>query len=314
MTRGRAALALALAALLAAWALWPRPAPPPAPVPVAAPKVSLPAPVEVVAPPPAPAQRVECQLAEALEPYTGLVVDERDPDSFEALALHEPTLAGSWFAFVPRNGVGVGYVSTPRHAPRAVAWMDGACIDLVALTPLPVRTVRGTVLGQIEVGGVAVRGRCEGDRGGFSGSVPADGRFVLTLPVDRDCTLEVTRVFGEDELVSEPFPIRAAQHDPRRHRAGRARRRRRRRRLVPGRRRAARAGPRSGTGPPPGPGCSASTWSSPSTGCRRTSSTWPSSSCPRGSRSSATAWCCGSASALRSGRPARRRPRRARRR
>ncbi len=183
-----------------------RPPAPEAPEPVRA-AAARPRPTVAAPAAPRPSGPVECQLTDEV-PLWGTEIEELDPETLEPLAVHVPRVDGDWIRFTPRNADGLGRIRTPRHAPATLAWIAGACIDLVLLEALPARAVSGVVHGQIEVGGVAVHAQCEGsERGGFSGSLPPDGRFALEAPADLDCALVVRRVFGARSLESDPVPL-----------------------------------------------------------------------------------------------------------
>lgn len=151
---------------------------------------------------------VECEVSEPVEYYDVVTVQEVDPDSLEIIAEHRPVTDGTWIRFRPVSETGLGWIRSRRHERGTLAWVDGACIDLVELTAIKTRAVSGVVDGQIEVGGVAVHGRCTDEgRGGFSGALAADGTFSLTLPHDQACELVVLRVWTDRTLSSEPVPV-----------------------------------------------------------------------------------------------------------
>lgn len=158
---------------------------------------------------------VECEITESVGYYDVVTIDEVDADTLEVIAQHRPvTLADNWIRFQPVSDEGLGWIRSRRHEPATLAWVQGACIDLVEMKPIPVRQVTGIVEGQIEVGGVAVHGRCENkSRGGFSGSLGPDGRFRLTLPHHEPCELVVLRVFANRTLESEPTTIPPGTQD-----------------------------------------------------------------------------------------------------
>lgn len=164
---------------------------------------------------PADGNEVECELTEALGPGDDVRIAEVDPDTLEPLVTHQATVDGAWIRFRPHRAEGLGWIRTRRHVSRALAWLDGACIDLVELEEEKKRVVSGTLEGQIEVGGVAVVAVCEDDpSGGFSGSVSAaTGMFQLHVPPGKACDLRVRRVFVDQDLESEPYPLPAGDHD-----------------------------------------------------------------------------------------------------
>ena len=164
-------------------------------------------------PGPAAAGMVECELSAAVSRFSGVVIDEVDKATLEPIVRHEPRVDGTFIRFEPHHADGLGWIRTPRHEPRVLGWIDGACIDLVELVPLPTRTVSGLVHGQIEVGAVAVHGRCEEAASGFSGAIGVDGAFTLEVPSDAACQLFVRRVFVEDELESDGVAIPSGDHD-----------------------------------------------------------------------------------------------------
>lgn len=214
------AIVAVLALGLGLWWGWPEPPPPEVGAlasPVRGPRTSEPegALGAIEAPVPSPERPVvECQLSEAPGLVEHLIIDEVDPETLAFQARHAASIAGAWFRFRPHNVDGLGWIVSAEHERVAIAWVDGACTDLVELTRLPVRTVSGVVTGQIEVGGVAVHGSCEGtERRGFSGSLDPDGAFRLAVPPGHPCSLEVRRVFGGRTLTSGPFAVASGAHD-----------------------------------------------------------------------------------------------------
>ena len=213
MSRGRVAAAVVLVVLVALCAgllVWPAggdtPSPPePVAAAVAPAQTAERAPEDVDAP---IADTVECELSETVIEVDDLVVEELDPERLEPVRTHVPQVHDRRMWFRPLFAAGIGRVSSRRHLPRPVAWIDGACTNLVELDRLPHRRLSGRVDGVIEVGAVAVHVRC-GDEGpiGFSGSVGADGALTFEVPAREACAAQVGRVFGGRDLVSAPLSL-----------------------------------------------------------------------------------------------------------
>lgn len=143
---------------------------------------------------------VQCQLDRDPGPRSARLV-EVDADSLDELGPTPVTLDGEWFTFHPRLADGLGWLTLDGHAPAALAWADGACVDLVAPVPLGVTVVYGRVVDappDVHVNGC-----------GLGGGLDEDGTFELELPPGESCEVWLTRVFGTQLLRSSGVRVAA---------------------------------------------------------------------------------------------------------
>lgn len=75
---------------------------------------------------------------------------ELDVETEESLGRIPVTRRGSWLILHPAQETGVGWLQTTFFEPVVLAWMDGACIRPVELTPRPRGTLRVEVDGDPE--------------------------------------------------------------------------------------------------------------------------------------------------------------------
>jgi hypothetical protein len=150
--------------------------------------------------PPSRPGAVECQLDPAPGPRAVSLV-EHHPDTLAPLGPLPVAVDGEWLTFRPAHPSGVGRLSVDGFAPASIGWLDGACLDLVALAPT----------GETRVYGQIVDPSPDLFVTGCDRSVPVgpDGDFELAIEGE-PCVIEVGLIFGTQLLRGQEITVRPA--------------------------------------------------------------------------------------------------------
>lgn len=142
---------------------------------------------------------VSCELS---DPAGFAVLVEMD--GHERLVDLPVAVDGAWIRFTPRQAVAAGWLHVDGFEPKVIAWLDGACIDLVRLE----QPARGWVVGEL-VGAVdGVEYTVVTPRWG---STTTDGTFRAPVPAGVPSTISVAATFGQvrAEQVHEAITVGA---------------------------------------------------------------------------------------------------------